>query len=402
MNHKKAFLPRFILLMLLMALPVLACSALSGGDEDNETTGTAAEAEQADSAGSQDTATGSGESNVDEPAGDAPDSSADADAGSAGADSDAADTSTDTDAASAESGGSTEDTADAGSSDDDSASSDAGDGDSGDSDAADSDAVDSDAGGTDSGESDSGGSDSGGSDSDLDSAAAGSGASGDGWGESDSGPQSACDHPYLPLRTGSTWTYNEGEDTLIWEVTDVQGDLNNATAVLKITVGDVSIDYHWSCAEGTGLASFDFANVGSAATGMEMTLEQENAEGQFLLPADQLQPGATWETNLESAFTFTQGEGDLVIDVSGDMTTKQTNEVLSVDPVTFDGQTVDGVQIKQTDDISMVMVILENPITQSMNIVNTKELGRGIGLVSQDSLSDFGPSTIELVSYFIP
>ncbi len=375
MNNKQYFTTRFMLLMLLLALPVLACSTLSGGDEDSET---AREVDQADSADTQEGAADSEAGSADEPgedvqsssADDAQDSAADTDTGSANSDSAAAEDTTGADAGPTGSDESTEDTADSDSSDDPRSGSDE--------------------------------SDAGESDGDQDSAPAAGGPSPDGWGASGSGPQSACDHPYLPLRPGATWTYNDGQDTLIWEVTDVQGDLNNATAVLQITVGDVAIDYQWNCAEGEGLASFDFANLGSDANELQMTLEQISSDGQFLLPADQLQPGATWETNLESAFSFSQGEGDVLIEVTGDMVNVLTNEVISTNPVTFDGLTVDGVQLEQADAITMVMTILGNAMTQNMSFVSNYEFGRGIGMISQSSATDFGPSTVQLVSYFVP
>ncbi len=379
MNHKQAYITRFILLMLLLALPVLACSSLTGGEEDGEVAITAGEVDQADSTDNQEAAADSEEVLVDEPpegaqdstADDAGDSSADTAAGSGDGDGAAPEA---TAALDPESTGNDETREDP----------------------ADSDSNDEPRSGSESDESDS-------ADSDGDQVTApADGPSPDGWGASGSGPQSACDHPYLPLRPGATWTYNDGQDTLIWEVIDVQGDLNNATAVMQITVGDIALDYQWNCAEGEGLASFDFANLGSAASELQMTLEQISSDGQFLLPADQLQPGATWETNLESAFNFSQGEGDTVIEVTGDMANVQTNEVISTNPVTFDGLTVDGVQLEQADAITMVMTILGNAMTQNMSFVSNYEFGRGIGMISQSSATDFGPSIVQLVSYYVP
>jgi len=379
MNHKPTFIPRLILLMLLLALPVLACSSLTGGDEDSEKSTTADEIDQADSTDNQEGAADSGEVLVDEPpegaqdstADDAGDSSADTAAGSVDGDGAAPEATAALDPESTGNDETREDPADIDSNDEPRS-------------------------GSESDESDSAD-----SDGDQDTAPA-DGPSPDGWGASGSGPQSACDHPYLPLRPGATWTYNDGQDTLIWEVIDVQGDLNNATAVLQITVGDIALDYQWNCAEGEGLASFDFANLGSAASELQMTLEQISSDGQFLLPADQLQPGATWETNLESAFSFSQGEGDVLIEVFGDMINVQTNEVISTNPVTFDGLTVDGVQLEQADAITMVMTVLGNAINQNMSFVSNYEFGRGIGMISQSSATDFGPSIVQLVSYYVP
>jgi hypothetical protein len=112
--------------------------------------------------------------------------------------------------------------------------------------------------------------------------------SGDGWGASGTGAQSACDHPYFPMRAGSTWTFSVGEDTMMWEITGIVGDMEEATAELRTTIGDVVIEHTWNCSAGAGLASFERAGLGTGQTGVEMTLENETLEGVFLLPADQL------------------------------------------------------------------------------------------------------------------
>jgi hypothetical protein len=214
--------------------------------------------------------------------------------------------------------------------------------------------------------------------------------------------QTACDHPYLPLRTGATWTYNSDGETLMWEVIDVQGDLNNATAVLRISVSDVILDYSWSCSSSEGLFSYDFVNLGFSDLGVDMTLEQKSADGHFLLPADQLVPGATWVLNLESTLNYTQETGDQTIAVTGDMITVQNNEVVGAEPVEFDGQTVDGIQVQQVNGIDIVISVLGTAVEQGLTVTNNTIFGKGIGIVTQTSVTDFGPGTMELISYDIP
>jgi hypothetical protein len=227
-------------------------------------------------------------------------------------------------------------------------------------------------------------------------------ATGDGWGESGSGAQSACDHPYFPMRVGSSWTYSDGENTLLWEITDIQGDMDQATAGLRATIDDIVIDYVWDCTAGTGMASFDFASLGVASLGTEMTIENQTMEGVFLLPADQLQPGATWDLALVGTFLFTQEAGGTEIEVTGDLTSEQQFTVASADPVTFEGQTVEGIQVDESNAINIVMNILGSSVDQDMAMGGTYEMGRGIGLIRQILNSDFGTDTLELVSYFIP
>ena len=225
---------------------------------------------------------------------------------------------------------------------------------------------------------------------------------GSGWGASGSGSQTACDNPYLPMRPGATWTYQGTEDTLVWEVMDVQGDMETATAVLAITVGDVSIDYRWECAAGEGMASFDFASLGSAPAGVELTIEQVSIDGQFLLPAEELVPGASWTTNMESAISFVQEAEGTTLEVTGDMTSEQQNTVVNADPVEFQGQSVAGLRIEQVNQITMLLSLMGTAMEQAMTITNNQFLGYGIGIVSQTSITDFGTESMDLVSYSIP
>ncbi|UCG24012.1 MAG: hypothetical protein JSW55_18080 [Chloroflexota bacterium] len=225
---------------------------------------------------------------------------------------------------------------------------------------------------------------------------------GPGWGASGAGSQTACDHPYFPMRPGATWTYEGTGQTLTWEVLDVQGDSDSATAVLNITIGDVSIDYRWDCTAGEGMASFDFANLGAAPAGVELTIEQVSIDGQFLLPPEQLVSGATWTTNMESTISFTQEAEGTVFEATGDMVTEQLNTVLSVDPVAFDGQNTAGLQIEQVNNAKMLLSMMGSAMEQALVMTNNYNMGYGIGIVNQSTISDFGTETMDLVSYSIP
>ena len=218
-----------------------------------------------------------------------------------------------------------------------------------------------------------------------------------------SGPsETACDHPYLPLRLGATWTFDNDGEILTWEVIEVQGDEDNAMAILRISVSDITLDSTWSCSSEEGLSSYNFADYGFGDLGADMSIELKSAEGSFLLPADQLLPGATWELYMESTINFSQVAGDETLVVTGDMINVQSNEVVGVDLVEFDGQTVDGIQIQQANAIDLVLNMLGISTEQSFPASNNFNLGKGIGIISQTSISDFGTSTMNLISYNIP
>jgi hypothetical protein len=185
-------------------------------------------------------------------------------------------------------------------------------------------------------------------------------------------------------------------------VIDVQGDLNNATAVLRVTADNLILDVNWSCTSNEGLSSYDFANFGLGDLGANMTFEQKSADGHFLLPADKLVPGVTWTINLEHALHFTQEAGDQSIEVTGDMITVQNNEVLGTELVEFDWQTFDGIQIQQVDNIEMVISVLGTAVEHGLTITNNTNFAKGIGMISQTSITDLGTGTMELISYHIP
>jgi hypothetical protein len=50
----------------------------------------------------------------------------------------------------------------------------------------------------------------------------------------------------------------------------------------------------------------------------------------------------------------------------------------------------------------MVMSILGSSVEQEFTVDGTYELGRGIGMVRQINVTDFGTESLELVEYFIP
>jgi hypothetical protein len=231
---------------------------------------------------------------------------------------------------------------------------------------------------------------------------AGNAALGSGWGASGSGAQSACDHPYLPIRPGATWTYEGSEGAITWAVVDVQGDMSEATALLDVTVGDITLNYQWDCASGEGLSSFDFANLTSAPVGLDMTIEQVSVDGQFLLPPEQMVVGASWTAEMLGTISFSQEIEGTSIEATGDMKTVQEHTIVSADPVEFNGQSVPGLQVEQANTLTIMLSLMGTSTEQVTTVGNSYTLGYGIGIISQSSVTDFGTETMNLVDYAIP
>ena len=238
-------------------------------------------------------------------------------------------------------------------------------------------------------------------------------ASGSGWGESNSGAQSACDHPYLPLREGATWTFQTVESELSqgeisWEVISVEGDLNEATAVVQVsleanpddTSDDLTLEYAWECADGQGLSSFDFAGNSIAAMSPDITMEVVSGEGEFLPDAPLMEPGYSWQSSFQQTLTIRAPGEDL--EMNADMTTEQTSEVLSAGPITAAGVTVAGVQVEQVSDVVTVTEVMGQTLEQAQTMTNLLDLGYGIGIMHQEFQSEFGPSGMDLISFYVP
>lgn len=225
---------------------------------------------------------------------------------------------------------------------------------------------------------------------------------GSGWGESGTGPQTACDHGFLPIREGAYWLFSGEEGEMSWEVTGVLGDLSSATANVRITANSFVVDHAWFCNLVDGIVSYFLSSPGMAQLGPEFTVHEAVGEGIFLPLAEQLVPGATWDFDAENSSSFLQESADQTVEVNGRISTTQTLSIVSDLPVSFDDATVDGIQIEQNSIFSLNMDFPDSPVTQTFEVLNLHDLAWGIGIVRQYSESEFGVDTLDLVDYFVP
>ncbi|HKZ70702.1 MAG TPA: hypothetical protein VJ020_11520, partial [Anaerolineales bacterium] len=93
---------------------------------------------------------------------------------------------------------------------------------------------------------------------------------------SDYPSQSACDHPYFPMRPGATWTYSSSEGSgYTWTVNSVSGDLSNATASVTISFETGSITYDWACTP-EGITYFTNASVAVEGATFDYTISNQS------------------------------------------------------------------------------------------------------------------------------
>ena len=212
-----------------------------------------------------------------------------------------------------------------------------------------------------------------------------------------SSTQTACDHPYLPIREGSTWTYEGSSGQLTWTVTSVEGDMENATAQMRANVAGIVLNYEWQCGP-DGMSSFDFATL-NAPVGLGLIFEPVSMTGHFLLPAEQLQLDTAWDLIMHvDASGQVAGES-----VSGDMIHTQNNLVVSTDSITFNGESVNGLQLER--DTIIELTISASGVVRTlppMTLNGSYSFAQGIGITEMVTTSSAGTDTLSLVYYTIP
>ena len=168
------------------------------------------------------------------------------------------------------------------------------------------------------------------------------------------------------------------------------------------TVGDILLEYEWNCSSDSGLVSFDFATLGLQDLGTDVTMENAVLDGQFLPEASEMVPGHSWNLLFDGVLNFSQEAGGQVIEVTADLTSDQAFAVVGDDPIPFDDQTFEGVQVEEANAISISMNMMGTAVDQVVNIGSLMQLAYGVGIVQQDYSSDFGTETQRLVEFYIP
>jgi hypothetical protein len=207
----------------------------------------------------------------------------------------------------------------------------------------------------------------------------------------------------MPIREGSTWTFEDTEGpNAVWTITEVGGDLNQAEATMLVVTDGITLTYHWECQTGGSMASFDYAGLESEQADVEMVMELQDGSGEFLAAADLLELGFTWDFTMQTVFSYTMSAEDMSVDAFGTLAMTETHEVVSVDPVTFNGVTVPGVEIVGENE--RVMTINMMGVSQPQYTVESDRMifGYGIGLLKDITDSDFGKVELILTSYYVP
>ena len=205
--------------------------------------------------------------------------------------------------------------------------------------------------------------------------------------------QTACDHPYFPLRQGAQWNYSYDGTPATWNVVAVSGDRTAATATVVMTFESGSITYKWDCgADGifhyqTGV--FDFSELGGS-----IEIELSSRSGSPLPPPEAFVPGATWTSAYTMSMTMS-AEGatfDITNDIEETYTAGELQErttalgTFEVIPITSIG--------------TVTTTSFGGAFTNTSN--STCWFAVGIGWLGCTTVSAGETSVSELLSYSIP
>jgi len=205
--------------------------------------------------------------------------------------------------------------------------------------------------------------------------------------------QTACDHPYFPLRQGATWSFSSEGYSYSWTVSAVSGDLNNATATFVMDFDGGSTTFEWTCSS-DGVYSYDVGTFTADTLGTIGSYRVTSQSGARFPPAAELEAGSSWTSEYTTSFE-TSVEG-----FSTSFTTQiqESHSAGALQSLTTGLGTFDAI-----------------PISTTTNSTSTTDFGsfssssssvcwfaRGVGMLSCDSDSEGFSSHSELVSYSVP
>lgn len=209
------------------------------------------------------------------------------------------------------------------------------------------------------------------------------------------GAETACDHPYFPLRSGSSWTYSTTEGTSTWSVGSAAGTADSAQATMSIVVPEITMTTHWDCTS-EGIISYDFGNISVAEMGEVVTMDVTDSSGVFLPAASLLAAGYSWSDNYTLVMHVT-AEG---VSLDTTMSAAESWTAVGMESVSVPAGTFEALRIEGTENISMSGFMGMGGVDTVVSA--TFWFAEGVGIVRYTSASAGYTSVGELTSYTIP
>lgn len=205
--------------------------------------------------------------------------------------------------------------------------------------------------------------------------------------------QTACDHPWLPLRQGAHWEYQMLGGRLTWTVTSVSGDMENAAATVELKFPTSTHIYHFTCdAEGLKIHDFDYTVFDQ--NGVQENPDVMFSDGVWLPPASELDTAPLFDRWGEN-FGVTYGPGPgITRTVTYIMEIDGQNQTMSVPAGQFNTLDVNW-------DSHGESIRSDSAIKNVQSNVGNMFFARGVGIVVFNWPPDSDTSA-KLVSYTLP
>lgn len=208
----------------------------------------------------------------------------------------------------------------------------------------------------------------------------------------------ACGNPFFPVREGPSWRYQIASPDSTIEYTISYRNVTDNSFIAVQTFPDFSAESEWTCTE-NGLVSGEFFQVAFPSLPIDADTELETVDisGVTIPVAGQWQVGATWETG-----TTIRGEITVQgITTVAEIAISQQNEIVAQESITVGAGTFENAYRVESTGTSAINATVQGS-TMSLGefaINSTSWYVEGVGLVRNESLDDFGATTVmELVS----
>jgi len=205
--------------------------------------------------------------------------------------------------------------------------------------------------------------------------------------------QTACDHPYFPLRAGASWTYGGGDFGYSWSVASVSGDLSSAAASVVMGFEGGSFTFEWTC-DSSGVLFYQFGSFSSEELGGVATFQITSHSGAPLINSEGLESGASWTSDYTLSYEVgVEGFSTAFTNSVQESHSAGSQQSLSTAAGTFQA-------IPVTTNSTSTTVSDFGTFNSSWTSVCW--FGYGVGLLRCESTGEGFSSVTELTSYTIP
>jgi hypothetical protein len=223
--------------------------------------------------------------------------------------------------------------------------------------------------------------------------------------------QTACDHPYFPMRIGSVWKYVDDDgNTLTWNVIEVTGDLASAFAVVEVTSvveeQTSSSTAKWNC-DADGIFAAEWEPIPTVASDDIMYVYTYRWDGILLPPPEHMFVGCNWSNDYENTYDILVDNvmypSQMCINHAEEFTVQGIDKII-VPAGEFDAVNVAAYITQKDATLNIGRQVLFEICQESENVW----LAKGVGLVRlsgqrvTDGSASISDIDISLVEYSIP